>query len=118
MNYQKKLVIIPTDDGTENVTATFVQDTGLGYVQNGPNSYVVIAQNLNNYAVSAACACNSERHAQLFIGELQSLTDWTKDGEVIMSSMASYSFEPGCVDGRIQRAFNDATTKHAKEVAA
>lgn len=118
MNYQKKLIILPTEDGAENVTATFVQNTGLGYVQNGPNSYVVIAQNLNNYAVSAACACHSERHAQIFIGELRKLTDWTQDREVIMSSMASYSFEPGAVEGRIQRTFNNAKAKLAKEVAA
>lgn len=118
MKYQKKLIVLPTEDGTENTTATFAQDTGLGYVQNGPNSYVVIAQNLNNYAVSASCACNSERHAQLFIGELRKLTDWTQNSEVIMSSMASYSFEPGAVEGRIQRTFNDAKAKHAKEVAA
>jgi hypothetical protein len=116
MNYQKKLIILPTDDGTENVTATIAVGTGLGYVQSD-NGFSVIAQNLGNHGFDN-CECKDERMAQLFIGELNKVIDWTQSRLMIMSLMAVYAFADGGIDGRIQRAFDDAKAKQAKEVAA
>lgn len=116
MKYQKHLVIIPTEDGTENVTATIAVGTGLGYVQSD-NGFSVIAQNLGNGGFDN-CECKDERHAQIFIGELKKVIDWTQSRLMIMPLLAAYVFTDGGIEGRIQRAFNDAETKYAKEVAA
>jgi hypothetical protein len=119
MKFQKHLIVIPTEDnGTANVTATIAMGTGLGYVQCDCGGYSVIAQNLGNQGISDNC-CKDERHAQLFIEELCKITDWTQNGDVIMSVIATkHAFADGGIEKRIQRAFDDAETKYAKEVAA
>jgi hypothetical protein len=114
MKYLPQLILMPTDDGIENVTAIAAEGTGLSY-HRSDKGCIILSQNMGYKSIAPACICKDEHLARLFIHELRKVTDWTKDEETIRIDMfCKYAYLPDAIEGRIQRAFNDAVAKYDK----